>query len=232
MHLNSKSFRRQRSAKTRSFCLSPCHPPNRAAWQKNLVEIKNGTHAPATMEAGWSLWKEKRNQHQHERKNTVQYTKVYFVPTSQRIFWRFKKTHGNDMKRWNNPLIPEVFHMDHQALKDQHLEWLEWISSSWLGSIFFNSSRHGQVTSARRNPQLGNKNPWKKQTKTLFWWLFAWIFLERVDFLFVNLPWIRNLIMQKSANNLFIDADSLGLLFAFSLLCNEILKLLSVAIFF
>lgn len=39
------------------------------------------------------------------------------------------------MKRWNNPLIPEVFHMDHQALKDQHLEWLEWISSSWLGSI-------------------------------------------------------------------------------------------------
>ena len=32
--------------------------------------------------------------------------------------------------------------------------------------------------------------------------------------------------MQKSANNLFIDADSLGLLFAFSLLCNdEVLKL-------
>lgn len=58
------------------------------------------------------------------------------------------------------------------------------------------------------------------------------LILERVDFLFVNLPWIRNLIMQKSANNLFIDADSLGLLFAFSLLCNEILKLLSVAIFF
>lgn len=88
MHLNSKSCRRRRSAKTRSFCLSPCHPPNPAAWQKNLVEIKNGTHASATLEAGWSLWTEKRNSTSTWKKNTVQYTKVHFVPTSQRIFWR------------------------------------------------------------------------------------------------------------------------------------------------
>ena len=40
------------------------------------------------------------------------------------------------MKRWNNPLIPEVFHMDHQALKDQHLEWLEWISPRDLDRFF------------------------------------------------------------------------------------------------
>lgn len=131
---------------------------------------------------------------------------------------------------WNDPLIPQVFHMDHQALKDQHLEWLGWISASWLGSIFsIPTSRHGQVTSARRNPQLGNKNPWKKQQIRRFGGCLP-DFRDAVNL--VNLPWIRNLIMQKSANNLFIDADSLGLLFAFSLLCNEILKLLSVDFFF
>lgn len=37
---------------------------------------------------------------------------------------------------WNNPLIPEVFHMDHQALKDQHLEWLGWISPRDLDRFF------------------------------------------------------------------------------------------------
>ena len=40
---------------------------------------------------------------------------------------------------------------------------------------------------------------------------------------------VRNLIMQKSANNLFIDADSLGFVLSGLLRNEEILKLLSAA---
>lgn len=156
---------------------------------------------------------EKKNatQHQHERKNTFQYTKVHFVPTSQRIFWKIK----NPWERYetmkqsidsrgipHGPPSPEG--------SAPRVTWMNDLDRFFQ----FPPTAMGRSPVLEEIRNLEAKIREKNKPKPPFWWLFAWIFLERVDFLFVNLPWIRNLIMQKSANNLFIDADSLGLLFA------------------